>query len=111
VHGGAEASLAAADIYLSRPGLTAVADAMTAAKGTVRAIYRCMVVSILYNSVTVSLAAGGLITPWLAAIFLPISSITVLAIAYHACRFGVAAGHPASGPDDAHSREGVVACP
>jgi Cu2+-exporting ATPase len=88
VHGGAEASLAAADIYLSRPGLSAVVEVMTASKGAVRAIYRCMAASILYNSITVSLAASGLITPWLAAIFMPISSITVLTIAYHSCRFG-----------------------
>jgi P-type E1-E2 ATPase len=47
VHGGAEASLSAADIYLSRPGLTPIVDLVGAAGSTVRAIRRSLVASLI----------------------------------------------------------------
>ncbi len=82
VHGGAEASLAAADIYLSRPGLTPIVDLVGAADSTVRAIRRSLVASLVYNAVAASLAVTGLIGPLIAAILMPISSLTVLTLAF-----------------------------
>lgn len=87
VHGGAEASLAAADVYLATPGLESITDLLGAARRTLRTIRRCLTVSILYNAVTATLAVTGVITPLIAAILMPLSSFTVLAMAYGARTF------------------------
>jgi len=88
VHGGAEASLAAADVYLNRPGLSAIAELVTAARNTLRTIRRSLAVSLAYNAVAASLAMAGLIGPLVAAILMPISSFTVLALAFFSRTFG-----------------------
>ena len=80
VHGGAEASLAAADVYLSSPGLNAIVELMEAAHRTVRVIRRNLLVSLSYNAVAVTMAATGLINPLIAAILMPLSSFTVLSL-------------------------------
>ena len=81
VHGGAEASLAAADIYLARPGLAPIIGLTEASKRVIRGIRRGLTVSLAYNAVGVSLAAAGVINPLIAAILMPISSLTVLSMA------------------------------
>lgn len=81
VSGGAEASLAAADIYLGRPGLDALVEVIRSARRTRRVIRRNLAVSLGYNTLAVSLAAAGLINPLLAAVLMPLSSVTVLALA------------------------------
>jgi Cu2+-exporting ATPase len=88
VHGGAEASLAAADVYLSRPGLRPIADLIRASRRTLRVIRGAIGVSIVYNVVAATLAIGGLIHPIVAAILMPISSFTVLFMALSARTFG-----------------------
>ncbi len=88
VHGGAEASLAAAHVYLDRPGLTPILELISAARATLRAVRRCFAASILYNSLAGILAVTGLISPLAAAILMPISSFTVFALAYSARTFG-----------------------
>jgi P-type Cu2+ transporter len=88
VHGGAEASLAAADVYLNRSGLMPIVDLIHAARNTMRTIRRCLAASLCYNTLAASLAVAGLISPLLAAILMPISSFTVLALAYAARTFG-----------------------
>jgi len=87
VQGGAEASLAAANIYLNKPGLAGIADVVDASGKTLAVIRRSLAASIAYNCITVSLAATGLITPLIAAIFMPISSITMLTLAMSARTF------------------------
>jgi P-type Cu2+ transporter len=82
VHGGAEASLAAANVYLTRPGLAPILDLVHAARATLAAIHRCFVASICYNLLTGTLAVAGLISPLTAAILMPISSFTVFTLAY-----------------------------
>ena len=81
VHGGAEASLAAADIYLAKPGLAPIISLADASKRVLKAIHRGLGVSLAYNAVGVSLAAAGLIHPLIAAVLMPISSLTVLSMA------------------------------
>ncbi len=88
VHGGAEASLAAADVYLRTPGLSAILDLLSAARSTVRAIHVGLAVSLAYNVVAASLAIAGIINPLIAAILMPLSSLTVVAIAFGAQPFG-----------------------
>lgn len=89
VHGGAEASLAAAQIYLDRPGLAPIVELMHAARNTLRAIRRCLAASICYNLLAASMAMAGWISPLVAAILMPISSFTVLTLAYATRTFGV----------------------
>ena len=81
VHGGAEASLAAADIYLSRPGLTPITGLTRASRQVIAGIRCGLGVSLAYNAIGVSLAATGIINPLIAAILMPASSLTVLALA------------------------------
>jgi Cu2+-exporting ATPase len=87
VHGGAEASLAAAGVYLGNPGLAGVRDVIDAGRSTVRVIHRSLAFSVLYNTFSVSLAALGLIHPLVAAILMPISSLTVISLSLAARTF------------------------
>ncbi|MEM1026748.1 MAG: heavy metal translocating P-type ATPase [Planctomycetota bacterium] len=81
VRGGAEAALAAADVFLARDGLTAMPELLRLARGTMRTVRLNLGLSLVYNSIAVTLASAGLVTPLLAAILMPISSATVLAVA------------------------------
>ncbi len=81
VHGGAEASLAAADIYVARPGLAPLTQLFATSRHAMRVIRRNLIVSLSYNILAGGLAAAGLMTPLLAAIIMPISSATVLSLA------------------------------
>ena len=88
VHGGAEASLAAADVYFNRPGLQPILDLLGISHSTVRAIHVSLAASLAYNLVAASLAVGGVIGPLTAAVLMPVSSFTVLTLAYAVPRFG-----------------------
>lgn len=88
VHGGAEASLAAADVYLSRNGLIPVVEVIQAARNTLHAIRRCLIASLCYNGLAASLAIIGWIGPLTAALLMPISSFTVLTLAFTSRTFG-----------------------
>jgi P-type Cu2+ transporter len=78
VHGGAEACLATADIYLTRPGLSALVELTEGARRTMRVIHRNIGFSIGYNVIGAGLAMAGLLTPLIAAVLMPTSSITVV---------------------------------
>jgi Cu2+-exporting ATPase len=81
VHGGAEASLAAADVYVARPGLAPVVALVTTARHAMRVIRRNLLVSLAYNVLAGVLAATGVMTPLIAAIIMPVSSASVLSLA------------------------------
>lgn len=87
VHGGAEAALAAADVYLARPGLAPIVELLEGSRRTLRVIHRNLMFSLLYNAAAVSLAMAGLMHPALAAILMPASSITVVLSSYRAKTF------------------------
>lgn len=78
VHGGAEACLAAADVFLARPGLTPLRELVEGAERTVRVIRRNFAFSLAYNAIGTTLAILGLLTPLVAAVLMPISSLTVV---------------------------------
>lgn len=84
VHGGAEASLVAADAHIAKPGMKPLVDLISTSARTMRVIRWTLGVSILYNVVAAGLAAFGLIGPIGAAIIMPISSLTVLAMSLRA---------------------------
>jgi Cu2+-exporting ATPase len=81
VHGGAEASLTSADVYIATPGLTPIVELLRAARATVRTIRLSLLASLCYNLIAATLAISGLIGPLTAAILMPISSFTVVALA------------------------------
>jgi len=78
VHGGAEASLATADIFLTTPGLAPLVELMQGAGRTMTVIRRNIAFSLAYNVVGSWLAIAGLINPVAAAIMMPLSSLTVV---------------------------------
>jgi Cu2+-exporting ATPase len=96
VHGGAEASLSAAGIYLDRPGLAPIVEVLEGGERTFRVIRRGLAASVLYNAVAGTLALTGVINPIIAAILMPLSSLTVLSNAFSGRTF---------------VRTGVGACP
>jgi P-type Cu2+ transporter len=87
VHGGAEACLATADIYLTRPGLGALVELTEGSRRTLRVIRRNIALSIGYNLIGASLAVFGLLTPLIAAILMPTSSITVVLGSWYSTTF------------------------
>ncbi len=90
VHGGAEACLATADVYLSRPGLAPLVQLTRGARRTMTVIRRAVVFSLGYNAVGATLAITGTINPLMAAVLMPASSLTVLLIAWRSRTFEAA---------------------
>lgn len=89
VHGSAEASLAAADVYVSRAGVAPLAELAAGARRALGVIRRNMALSLVYNLVCATLAIAGIVTPLLAAILMPLSSLTVVASSFRARTFEV----------------------
>ena len=81
IRGGSEQALYAAPIFIGNGRLASVAELITASTRVVRGIRRCFVASLIYNAVTITLAIMGLIHPLIAAVLMPISGLTVLAMA------------------------------
>jgi len=81
VHGGAETCLRAADIFATRAGIAPVVDAAVGARRTLRAIRQGITISLGYNLVGIGLAVAGLLSPLLAAVLMPLSSISVVTLA------------------------------
>ncbi len=78
VHGGAEAALAAADVFVTRSGVAPVLEVFEGARRTMRTIRWNLAFSLLYNVVGAGLAMAGLINPIVAAVLMPLSSLTVV---------------------------------
>lgn len=87
VHGGAEAALAAADVYLARPGVEPILDLVEGARRTMKVIRRNLGLSLSYNIIAAGLAMSGHMSPILAAVLMPLSSITVVISSYKARTF------------------------
>ena len=78
VHGGAEACLSTADVYLAREGLAPLVALTDGASRTIGVIRRNLAFSIGYNLIGATLAVTGVITPLIAAVLMPASSLTVV---------------------------------
>jgi P-type Cu2+ transporter len=78
VRGGAEVSLATADVFLTRPGLMPAVDLIRGCRATLRVVYRNLGISLIYNAVGATLAVAGFINPLVAAVLMPLSSLTVV---------------------------------
>lgn len=87
VRGNSEQSLAIAPVYIANPRLSSLVDLMRASREVVVGIRRCFIASLLYNAITISLAIAGLIHPLIAALFMPLSGLTVLTMALNSRTF------------------------
>ena len=79
VAGSAEIAIDVADVYLRSSALTDVVAVARGAQATLATIRRNLGVSLVYNLAAGTLAITGLVHPLIAAIAMPLSSLTVLA--------------------------------
>lgn len=80
VRGGAEVSLQAAPVFISSGQLSTIVELVHGSRRTMGLITTAFVVSLGYNLVAVTLAMAGQITPLAAAVLMPLSSVSVLAL-------------------------------
>jgi len=78
VHGGTGATIVAADIVLTREGVAPLVDILDGARRLRGVIRRNIGFSLFYNAVASALAIAGLVGPILAAVLMPVSSLTVV---------------------------------
>lgn len=81
VKGSSDTALRSADVCLLNDGIKPVWAAFQLAWQTRAALQRSLGFAILYNVVGLTLAINGAITPVVAALLMPVSSITVLLLA------------------------------
>ena len=80
VSGGAEATLAVSDIFLMKPDLSLVVEAFHGARATRRLIRTHLGISLVYNLTAGTLAVLGMMSPLMAAVVMPLSSLSVIGI-------------------------------
>ena len=78
VQGGSTPSLVAADVFLTREGLTPVATLLAGTRHVMRVVRRNLGFSLAYNVVGAGAALLGLVTPLAAAVAMPLSSLVVV---------------------------------
>ena len=78
VHGSMKNSLAASDIYLTKAGVQLIPDLLILARETRRVIVRNLSISVIYNVSFGVLALLGYVNPLVAAVLMPLSSLTVV---------------------------------
>lgn len=78
VSGAMDIALRASDVYLTTPGLSGVENLLILSKETMKVVKRNLALSLIYNSLSVIFVLTGIINPLVAAIVMPVSSLTVL---------------------------------
>ncbi len=78
VLGGKGASLVAADVVLTREGVAPLLDLLRGSRRVFGVIRRNLAFSLVYNVAGASLALLGLVGPLLAAVLMPVSSLSVV---------------------------------
>ncbi|MBL4592014.1 MAG: heavy metal translocating P-type ATPase [Phycisphaerales bacterium] len=86
VHGGAEASLEAADVYLADMGVFPLVRLVKLSSKTMRTIRLAFVISLSYNTIAAVLAMTGVVNALMAAVLMPISSLSVVALCVRSWR-------------------------
>jgi len=87
IGGGTRASLEVGDACLARDGIGALPALLDGARRTRRVIRANFAISLGYNLLGASLAIAGVMSPLVAAVIMPISGLTVTAVALRATRF------------------------
>ncbi len=80
VRGGAEVSLQAAPIFIASGKLSSLLTLTRGAMATTRLVGLNFALSLAYNFLAVGLAMAGIISPLIAAILMPLSSVSVLGL-------------------------------
>lgn len=75
---GTDISIESADIVLMKSGLEGISTAFDLSRRTVRTIWQNIGISLIYNAVMVPLAMMAKVTPVVAALAMPISSLLVI---------------------------------
>ncbi|MGE5155738.1 MAG: heavy metal translocating P-type ATPase [Bdellovibrio bacteriovorus] len=75
---GTDVSIASADIVLMSDSLDRVLEAARLARRTLRAIRQNIGISVTYNLIMVPLAMAAIVTPLIAAVSMPLSSLAVI---------------------------------
>ena len=76
-----------ADVFVVRSGVGRLVELLEGARHTMRVVRRNLVFSLGYNVIGVTLAMTGVLNPLLAAILMPLSSLTVILSSYRARTF------------------------
>ncbi len=79
VAGSAEIAIETADVYLRSPAIGDIVATVAGARATLATIRRNLRLSLIYNLTAGTLAVAGVIHPLIAALVMPLSSLTVLA--------------------------------
>ncbi|MDX2194171.1 MAG: heavy metal translocating P-type ATPase [Gemmatimonadales bacterium] len=87
MHGGAEACLASADVFLARPGLEPLVQLVEGSRRTMTLIRALLAVSLAYNLVGTWLAMTGRIDPLIAAVLMPGTSLINIVAAWRTRTF------------------------
>src|SRR5690606_8231992 len=82
VQGAAGPVAAEADAFMTTSNPEAILSLLRIAEGTRRSLRNCYIVSGVYNAGALSLAVGGFVSPLLAAILMPIASISLCVTAW-----------------------------
>ena len=78
VHGGAEASMAAADVYLASPGLRPLVRLVEGTRRAMTLLRNNIILSVVYNVMGAGIAMAGYVDPAIAAVMMPLSSVIVI---------------------------------
>ena len=78
VLGALDITLRSSDIYLTTPGISQIPNLILISRETMKVVKRNLILSLIYNSISAYAAITGLISPLLAAVIMPLSSLTVL---------------------------------
>jgi P-type Cu2+ transporter len=78
VHGGSTVSLVAADVFLTREGVSPLIDVFAGSRHVMHVIRRNLGMSLGYNVFGAAVAVAGLVTPLFAAVAMPLSSLAVV---------------------------------
>lgn len=82
VRGGVDLALSAADVFLGTPGLTSIEEFRAYSRYTTRTLVGLLGLAAFYNVAAVSLALSGMIHPLVAALIMPVASLSVIAAAF-----------------------------
>jgi Cu2+-exporting ATPase len=107
IRGPGEVSLRHAPIFIPGNQLQSIVRLVDASKSVVRGIHACFAASLLYNTITITLAISGWIHPLIAALFMPLSGITVLTMALLVRTFRASADAPNIGGPNVDSTKVV----
>lgn len=79
---GAQSNRFAADAVITRHALEGLDNLFSGAESTLRTIRRNLAISLTYNVLAAGLAMAGLVTPLVAAVAMPVSSLIVVALSF-----------------------------